>query len=287
MSIIQSLLLTWILWVSAEPVTFIDQRHISPICSTATTDVDFERVSLPNTHLVIAKNINGMPIYRSNSPYKTQHVLDILNLGIENVLIYKTFHDKDDKELLYSLYADSGFDTKKLKHIPMPWKRDGKKVFDFKGTCEMTVKAMDTLMKSPVASLFHCTVGEDRTGMLAGLLQVNNGMSIEKAFRDEMCARGYEAGNPRKSESPSVVNAVREVLTPLFLKMATVIASKGTITQKDCAELPDVYANELRAEDLVCEPVRVEMLCAVEKPVVEEELPFGLAPTVEILPFDF
>lgn len=284
------ILVQWLLFIfcavsSADPITYIDQRHISPICSTAKSEMDVERVSLPNTHVVIDKNFRGMPIYRSNSPYKTQHVLDIQNLGIEKVIVYKTFYDEADKELLYSLYRDSGYDTAKLEHVPMPWKRDGKKPFDFKGTCEMTVEAMNDLMYSKVPSLFHCTVGEDRTGLLAGLLQVRNGVSIESAFRNEMCARGYEAGNPRKSESPSVVNAVREVLTPLFLKMATVISANGKITKSDCASLPELYANDLRAEDLVCESVRDEYLCPVPEHFSEDSS-LGLAPK-DVLPFEF
>lgn len=251
-------------WASAEPVTQIDQRHISPICSSTMAD-NSERVTLPNMHIVLEKNSNGMPVYRSNSPYLTQHVLEIIDLNIETVVVYKTFYDKKDKNLLYSLYADSGYDTHRLTHIPMPWKQEGKKPFDYKKACEMTVDAMEIIQNSEGPVLFHCTVGEDRTGMLAGLLKIqSNGYSVEKAFRDEMCARGYEAGNPTKSESPSVVNAVRAALTPLYLKMATVMKkNKGKISYDDCSKLPEAYENGLRAEDLQCESVREEMLCPV------------------------
>lgn len=288
MSLLHSLLfLTSV--VSADPVTQIDQRHISPICSTATPGDSIERVSLPNTHVVLEKNNKGVPVYRSNSPYLAQHVLDVLSLGIQNVVVYKNFYDQKDKDLLYSLYEDSGFDTKNLFHIPMPWKRDGKKPFNFRSACEMSVKAMDLLENSPTPALFHCTVGEDRTGMLAGLLQVKNGMSVMNAFRDEMCGRGYEAGNPRKSESPAVVEAVREVLTPLYLKMATVITTNGEISKSDCADLPEVYVDDLRAEELVCESVRDEFLCPVDIVTPQPESLFQLAPSTpnDVLPFEY
>ncbi len=287
MTFILSFLLTWTFVAGADAVTFIEQRHISPICSTAETEISAQRVSLPNTHVVIAKNRNNMPIYRSNSPYKSQHILDIKNLGIKSVIVYKTFHNQKDKDLLYRLYEDSGYDTSNLEHVPMPWKREGKKPFDFKGTCEMTVVAIEALMNSTVPILFHCTVGEDRTGLLAGLLQVVNGMSVDKAFRDEMCARGYEAGNPRKSQSPSVVKAVREVLTPLYLKMATVIQNRGVITKDDCAQLPESYVNDLRVDELMCESAREETLCPIDKVAAEEESPFGLPLAPLVLPFEF
>lgn len=261
--LLHSLLLTLVSWSFAEPVTFIDQRHISPICSTTMTS-DAERVTLPNTHTVLADNGKGAPVYRSNSPYLTQHVLEIMDLNIETVIVFKSFYNKTDKNLLYSLYEDTGYDTSRMVHIPMPWKQDGKKPFDYKKACEMTVEAMEIIKHSTGPVLFHCTVGEDRTGMLAGLLQVQNGLSVDKAFRDELCARGYEAGNPTKNESPVVVKAVRDALTPLYLKMATVIANNnGQISKKDCSDLPTKYTNDLRAEELQCESVREELLCPV------------------------
>lgn len=289
MNMLQGLLFL-VHFVSADPVTQIDQRHISPICSTVKAPESVERVSLPNTHVVLEKNKNGAPIYRSNSPYLTQHILEIIQLNIDTVVVYKNFYSQDDQDLLYSLYADSGFDADKLVAIPMPWKRDGKKPFNYKKACEMTVEAMDILENSKKPALFHCTVGEDRTGMLAGLLQVKNGMTVQKAFRDEMCGRGYEAGNPKKSSSPSVVESVREALTPLYLKMATVISQNGTITHGDCANLPTFYVDGLRADELLCEAVREEFLCDIQKAEPQNEsVFFQLAPPPlkDVLPFEF
>ncbi|MCC6138441.1 MAG: tyrosine-protein phosphatase [Bdellovibrionaceae bacterium] len=268
--IIFNSLIFLIQFVAAEPVTQIEQRHISPICSTARPSEFVSRVSLPNTHVVLAQNSQGVPVYRSNSPYLTQHVLEIMELKVESVVVFKNFYSVEDKELLNSLYQDSGFESSRLVHIPMPWKREGKKPFNFKSSCEMTVQAMDILLSSKTPVLFHCTVGEDRTGMLAGLLRIQHqGWSILKAFRDEMCARGYEAGNPKKVESPSVVSAVREALTPLYLKMATVMAQKGRITKADCAQLPSSYIDNLQAEEVVCESVAEDVLCPIE-PLLNE-----------------
>lgn len=255
---------------AAEPVTQIEQRHISPICSTARPSEFVSRVTLPNAHVVLAQNAQGVPVYRSNSPYLAQHVLEIMELKIGSVVVFKNFYRVEDKELLNRLYRDSGFDASQLVHIPMPWKREENKPFNFRKACEMTVEAMELVESSKTPVLFHCTVGEDRTGVLAGLLRIRNeGWSVQKSFREEMCARGYEAGNPQKVESPSVVNAVREVLTPLYLKMATVIEQNGEISAKDCAHLPTSYVDNMRAEDLICESVAEDLLCPAE-PVLNE-----------------
>jgi hypothetical protein len=246
-------------------VTEIDQFHISPICSTAQLPQGGERVSLPNTHVVLQKNAQGVPVYRSNSPYKAQHVNEIISLGIDAIVVFKSFFKFEQRKELQNLYVDSGFSKNHLKFIPMPWRQEGKKPFDFKKACEMTVEAMEIVYNSATPSLFHCTVGEDRTGVLAGLLRMQyEGLSVEAAFKEEMCDKGYEAGNPQKADSPEVVEAVRGVLTPLYLKMATLISQGEQLSKDSCSHLPEKYVKNIRAEDLICESTAEKNLCVEE-----------------------
>ena len=64
----------------------------------------------------------------------------------------------------------------------------------------------------------HCTVGEDRTGVIAGLWKY---WTIEKSSREimlkEMCAYGYEGRNPNKPRFN--VENIQAWLTPFFLEM--------------------------------------------------------------------
>lgn len=82
---------------------------------------------------------------------------------------------------------------------------------------------MRDLSKYPNRKLFfHCTVGEDRTGYLAGLWDVLTKKNNHKvAFQKQMCERGYSRGNPHKPEY--VVKEIRKDLTPLFLGMLELI----------------------------------------------------------------
>lgn len=93
----------------------------------------------------------------------------------------------------------------------------------------MTIEALQVIEKATQAGrniYFHCTVGEDRTGYLAGLwgMWTSIYQSETEALNEEMCARGYEAGNPGKPYR-DVVFKIRETLTPLYLKMAKIVAT--------------------------------------------------------------
>ena len=70
------------------------------------------------------------------------------------------------------------------------------------------------------------------TGALAGLAKMLfSGADLNTAFENEMCEKGYSAGNPRKPVyyPAPVAAAIRQELTPLFLKLAYKI-EKGEIT---------------------------------------------------------
>lgn len=104
----------------------------------------------------------------------------------------------------------------------------------------MTLKALRVLKEVKEDStedrkiLFHCTVGEDRTGYLAALFSLleeenlkSNPQRVKEIFENEACRGGYEGGN--KNKPRAVKLSIREALTPLFTKMAFKI-QRGYIT---------------------------------------------------------
>jgi hypothetical protein len=142
----------------------------------------------------------------------------------------------------------AGYARERIQQIPFLWKDLG----PFRETCEMTVQGLRIL--SEIRDIprrgvfFHCTVGEDRTGYLAGLFRmVNEGWSADRAFWQELCKRGYEAGNPGKA--PEVAATVRAGLTPAYLKMAYLIANgrltRGNLDTAACASEPEIDAATL------------------------------------------
>ncbi len=107
------------------------------------------------------------------------------------------------------------------------------------------MKAIETAVKKGRSIYFHCTVGEDRTGYLESLWTLWSGAytPVRTSFQQEMCARGYEAGNPDKSYR-KVVYKVRETLTPTYLKMLSVLSdakNRGQGLSEDlCKQEPDL-----------------------------------------------
>jgi len=231
--------------------------HVSPFCPTVMrVSKPDETVSIPNMHEVLSTEVAGVKVMRSNSPYYPEHITDVVDQGIGKVIVYKSFYKAEQRYQLEDLYRENGYDGE-LIFLDMPWAPDKEtQEFDFVSSCKLTIQAMIAIRDAETPVLFHCTVGEDRTGMLAGILRViNNGWSIEQAFNDEMCANGYEAGNPRKLES-FVVDAVRAGLTPLFLKMVTAIKqNNGILSESLCESLPTDYIDGIEPTDLTCEPV--------------------------------
>ncbi|PIP94382.1 MAG: hypothetical protein COW00_01035 [Bdellovibrio sp. CG12_big_fil_rev_8_21_14_0_65_39_13] len=206
----------------------------SPIKSTV------DGFNLPNLHQVDREGL----VYRSMSPDKEMSVLQ--KLGIKNVLIFKNQTRREvDKEIL---------ELSKLKithlHIPFLWKD----IEDYSQACQQIVSGIQFIkrsIKQKKKVLFHCTVGEDRTGILSGLFtMLNESKSIEDVFRQEMCEKGYGKGNPFKPYK--VTSAIRSDLTPLFLAMAKRIAeSKVTLS-----DINESLCHELKVEsehDFDCE----------------------------------
>lgn len=169
---------------------------------------------IPNSHLVSKNVIRGM------APRNATDIDKLLSLGVSNFLIFKIDTNGEvEKEI--DMLEEKGVDEKNITHIDFPWKD----ITDFKPVCEMTIdalKTIETFENSNKKIYFHCTVGEDRTGYLAGLYKIyRENQNVDEVFQGELCDKGYEAGNPNKGMN--VVMKVRESLTPAFLSMVNLI----------------------------------------------------------------
>lgn len=208
-----------------------------------------EGLTIPNSH-VLSNNDEGQAlVVRGMAPNQTQ-VSELKDLGIEKVIIFKN-ETKGEVQAEKKALVAAGFQEKNIYHIPFLWKD----LTDFQNDCKLTVRALKIIASSeqqgkPV--FFHCTMGEDRTGYLAGLYKLwsNSNFSVENVFKQEMCARGYEAGDKRKNIT--VVSKIRETLTPTFVKMAELLnqwQSEGlTLSEAHCPAQVKLPATDLKCK---------------------------------------
>lgn len=158
-------------------------------------------------------------IFRSAAPTKGSTYLK--NAGFTHVLIFKNENKNEVTKEIADLQK-VGIPAANIFHIPFKWKDMG----PIEDSCVQVITALEYLVKVEKSRshkiLFHCTAGEDRTGALAGLYRMlYDRWSIDRAFNEEMCPHGYEAGD--KGKPPMVVDAVRREITPVFLAVAGLI----------------------------------------------------------------
>lgn len=176
-------------------------------------------LTIRNTHRIYKSG--SAEVYRGQAP-KQKEFDSLFRLGVRRFVIFKNdTRGEVAKEIDY--LTSRGVKGSDILHVPMKWKDDS----GFQSACEMTLRALQFIEESILKQqsvYFHCTMGEDRTGMLAGLwgLWVGTYPTVNQAFRDEMCARGYEGGNPKKPYM--ILNQVRGALTPNFFKMVEVLS---------------------------------------------------------------
>lgn len=181
-----------------------------------------EELTISNSHYV---DKTDHSIARGMAP--RSKVAELVNWGATDVLIFKNqTRNEVDKEIraLENLGFVKGRD---IHHINFPWKN-----VNLNTACESVIDALKLMREVRESSdrqlFFHCTVGEDRTGVLSGIYRMlNEGWTKKRAFEDEMCARGYASGNYKKPWV--VVNEIRKGLTPLFMLMAKEI-ERGELT---------------------------------------------------------
>lgn len=191
---------------------------LSPFCGFAAV----EGISIPNAHIVTATDQSV--VVRGRAPKNTKEMSELISAGITDFLIFKN-DTKGEVAKEQDQLAKLGVNPENITHIPFLWKD----LHDFKSACEMTIAALQVIERATASGrniYFHCTVGEDRTGYLAALwgMWTLIYQSETEALDKEMCARGYEAGNPGKPYR-NVVSKIRETLTPTYLKMAQIISA--------------------------------------------------------------
>ncbi len=188
-----------------------------------------EGLSIPNAFVVDRAGT----VLRGKEP--RGKVDELPRVGVTDVIIFKNqVRDEVDREV-------SDLSALGLRAHPIPFR--WKEFPSYEEACAQTVEAlnlMERIARSGGRVFIHCTAGEDRTGMLAGLYRmVHERINRERAFREEMCARGYSDGNPQK---PAVVtSAIQRELTPLFLALAQKVESgewaPGRIQKKSCKNI--------------------------------------------------
>lgn len=176
--------------------------------------------SIPNAHIIYQEQ--EASLIRGRAPATQKQFQELLDLGVSEFLIFK-IDTKGEVRKEQELLQKMGVPANSITHIAFPWKD----LTDFKSSCTMTIQALRTLEQAVADNkslYFHCTVGEDRTGYLSGLWGIWAGtyLSASESVEKELCARGYEAGNPNKPYR-DVVLKIRETLTPMYLKMALLL----------------------------------------------------------------
>lgn len=160
-------------------------------------------------------------VYRGKEPGK--NIDQLTDLNITDVIIFKNDVRGEVENELATLET-MGING---HHIPFHWKD----IPSMKVACEQVIEALSIIKKVRAKGgsvFFHCTAGEDRTGLLAGLFKMlDEGSDQRTTFEEEMCARGYSDGNHKKPKM--VTSAIERGLTPLFVAMASLVES-GEIT---------------------------------------------------------
>ncbi|MEZ4263375.1 MAG: tyrosine-protein phosphatase [Polyangiaceae bacterium] len=218
-------------------------------------DSTVDGISIPNTHAV---GLAGGSLLRGMAPRSPAQFDELIAADVGAVLIFKNATGRGDEiGDERDAFVARGVPGARVLHVPFQWKDLG----GFREPCEQTVSALKFVADNLAAgrkTFFHCTVGEDRTGLLAAVrrLTTEDGLAADRAWDEEMCERGYGAGNPLK---PSfVVRTLATNLAPLYRKMAY-LAVKGrldtldaSVCQTDPTSEPDFEATAVARARLEC-----------------------------------
>lgn len=167
-------------------------------------------------------------IIRGASPIGHERLLK--QIGFTDVLIFKNSVKGENQQEIQSLLA-AGFARNRITEIPFLWKDIPSPDYGCKQVVLGLQKLREVALDRSRAMFFHCTVGEDRTGVLAASFRmIFDGWNADDAFKNEMCAHGYANGNPRKAEH--VARAIHFNVTPVFAKVAA-LAESGHLNFKN------------------------------------------------------
>ena len=211
-----------------QPVGMISGQMVSPFASTIAD------VGIRNAH-VVAEDASGAQLVRGMKPFRPADFEDLTELDVKAVLMFKKPTAASEATEEADALADIGIPAARFVNIPFGWKN----FVDFEEPCRQTVQGLKVLhdwVGAGQTAFLHCTVGEDRTGHLAGLyrLLTDPSASVATIFNDELCEHGFSSGNPQKPFA-GVAKEIDEDLTPLYLKMAFKIAN-GELTPSSLDE---------------------------------------------------
>jgi hypothetical protein len=213
---------------ATTPRTVIDGQLVSPFSPS------LAGVGIFNAHHVATETSSGAQLLRGMKPFRPEDFDDLQQLDVNAVLIFKRATEANEVAEEIDALASIGVPAEQIVNVPFNWKNFP----NFEEPCRMTVQSLKLLKEwtaSGKTSFVHCTVGEDRTGHLAGLYRLlTETTPIQTIFEQELCERGYSAGNPQKPLA-RVVSEVDSDLTPVFLKMAFKIAT-GELTESSLDE---------------------------------------------------
>lgn len=205
------------------------------------------QITIGNSHFVDKDGI----ILRGMEPRgKTQ---ELKNLGITDVIIFKnqTKNEVNDEVHNLSVLGINSYS------IPFQWKNifNQPQAQGVLTACTQILSALKIIAEvlkereiNPTSNrrlYFHCTKGEDRTGLLAGLFKLAYYKEdLNKNFEEELCKKGYEHGNPNKPYD--IVQIIRNELTPLYILINDLI-------QQDPEFLSTLQNKQLEALEEICQ----------------------------------
>ncbi len=158
-------------------------------------------------------------ILRGASPVGKTNFLKLE--GITDVLIFREAVSADVKKEKDEL-AQQGYNENQIHHVSMKWKD----LPSIESGCRDVVaglQIMERVEQDQRKKLYlHCTVGEDRTGLISGLYRmIYQGWSAERSYQNELCSHGFGGANPRKPMQ--VVEMIDRNLKPLYAHMSLLI----------------------------------------------------------------
>jgi hypothetical protein len=192
-------------------------------------------ISIPNAHVVGDNPL----LLRGMAPRTNDDFAELQHAGVEALLVFKNPTNAHDEVQAEIATATSSFGIKAEDALGVPFK--WKDIGPFETPCAQTVQALDFIadhLAKHEKTYFHCTVGEDRTGTLAALARLTTepNLTPEQAWDEEMCERGYGAGNPLKPAA--VTQALETSLKPLYRKLAW-LAKSGKLDAAACNTDPE------------------------------------------------
>jgi protein tyrosine/serine phosphatase len=168
-------------------------------------------------------------IFRSAQPNRL--ISEVVEFGFSDVIIFKNEVKNEVQKQISFLELHEV----RHHHIPFPWKD----VTNPEETCLQVIDALEIINRVEKQNgkvLVHCTAGEDRTGLLMGLIRMQKeSMRLEEVFAEEMCAKGYADGNTKKPRQ--VTGPIHKALTPLFIALAQKIENGESLNRKSCKNI--------------------------------------------------